>query len=59
MRAAVEKNIIDENKKISVTISIGLAQLKEGDTAEDLYKHADKALYEAKERGRNRVIVYE
>ena len=59
LRAAVEKNIIDENKKISVTISIGLAQLKEGDTAEDLYKHADKALYEAKERGRNRVVVYE
>lgn len=59
LRLAVEKNIIDENQKISVTISIGLSQLKEGDTAEDLYRHADKALYEAKERGRNRVIVYE
>lgn len=59
LRAAVEKNIIDEKQKISVTISIGLSQLKEGDTAEDLYKRADKALYEAKERGRNRVIVYE
>lgn len=59
LRMAVEKNIVDENQKISVTISIGLSQLQEGDTAEDLYKHADKALYEAKERGRNRVIVYE
>ena len=48
----------DSNKNISVTISIGLSQLKETDMAEDLYKRADKALYEAKETGRNKVVVY-
>ena len=36
-----------------VTISVGLSQYKEGDTLESMLQRADKALYEAKNSGRN------
>ena len=39
-----------------VTVSIGVAELISGDGADDWFKRADDALYEAKRGGRNRVI---
>ena len=65
LRVAVENSKLDvksektqQNEHISVTISVGLAQLDVRDMPEDLYMKADKALYDAKENGRNRVVVY-
>ncbi len=40
-----------------VTISMGVAQLRPGESREDLIKRADEALYEAKHAGRNRSVV--
>ena len=54
----VKSEKTQQNEHISVTISIGLAQLDVRDMPEDLYMKADKALYDAKENGRNRVVVY-
>ncbi len=43
---------------LSVTISIGVASsIDDGDTPSALIKRADEAVYEAKSRGRNRVVA--
>ncbi|MGH1460904.1 MAG: GGDEF domain-containing protein [Neptuniibacter sp.] len=41
----------------SITASFGVSQLEAGETPEKLIERTDKALYQAKESGRNRVIV--
>ncbi len=42
------------------TISLGVAAFpRHGDTAEELTRHCDRALYRAKREGRNRVAVFE
>ena len=48
---------LDNGKKVSVTVSLGVAGLDDNDDAKSLYDKADKALYLAKENGRNRVEV--
>jgi diguanylate cyclase len=43
-------------KPISVTISCGITLMREGDGENDVFDRADKAMYKAKEAGRNRVV---
>lgn len=43
--------------KIQVTISLGIAELRSGDSPDQVLKRADDALYEAKNVGRNRVVL--
>jgi diguanylate cyclase (GGDEF)-like protein len=46
------------NKTVSVTISIGVAQRTDSrQSPEDVLKEADKALYKAKQKGRNQVFA--
>ena len=45
--------------QIKKTISIGIAELKEEQTPDEIIKKADTALYKAKQKGRNRVCIYE
>ncbi len=56
MRAAVAAlSVPGLNQRI--TVSAGLAQWREGDTAEALLRQADQALYRAKQTGRDRAIA--
>ncbi|MBL7715390.1 MAG: GGDEF domain-containing protein [Bdellovibrionales bacterium] len=59
IRAAVEAHaFIYEGKRLPVTTSMGVAELNATvESAQTLLKAADKALYTAKQTGRNKVVV--
>jgi len=42
---------------VRVTVSCGISSFKEGDTADQVFERADKALYAAKNQGRNRCVL--
>lgn len=46
------------NEYIHITVSIGVARYEKGDTGNDLIDKADKALYRAKETGKNKICYY-
>ena len=60
LRLAVEKMQVPcDDEMIKVTVSIGVAEWSVGDVkTEDLLKRADRALYAAKEAGRNQVKFF-
>ena len=55
LRKAVEDGTFPEVGKM--TCSIGVSQLKDDDSFNELFDRVDKALYSSKENGRNRVTV--
>jgi len=60
IRQTVEKlRLVRRHDKLTIgafTISVGVAMQSVSDTFESLFERADKALYEAKSTGRNRVV---
>ena len=56
-RLATSSIRLRSGERIKVTTSIGVAELCDGETPEDALERADKALYRAKQNGRNRIEV--
>jgi diguanylate cyclase (GGDEF)-like protein len=55
VRSAVEHHHFDGDLRL--TVSIGVASCpRDGSTLDDLVKHADDAMYQAKSQGKNRVV---
>ncbi len=58
IRQTVQAHVFNfQDKKIPVTISVGVAERLPTDNWEQVYNRADKALYQSKQNGRNRVTA--
>lgn len=57
-RTAVER-VVAQLRELPFTVSVGIADLGPGDEVETLLRHADAALYLAKQEGKNQVRVHE
>ncbi len=57
-RRVAEEQVGSDDKPIVVTVSVGVASYPiDGTDPESIIRKADGALYKAKERGRNRIVV--
>ncbi len=58
LRQLIENTAFNSNgKKINITVSCGITQFIDTDNADSVFKRADKALYNAKNAGRNQCVV--
>ena len=55
LKTISESKLIYKNSTIKITMSGGITEHKENDTIDSIIERADKALYEAKESGKNKV----
>jgi len=56
-RNLTKKYFLDNNEKILITFSAGIAERALGESQESLIRRADSAMYEAKQAGKNRVCL--
>ncbi len=57
IRENVERLNPHIHKSMNLTVSLGVAGMRNGDDSGALFKRADTALYKAKQQGRNRVVM--
>jgi diguanylate cyclase len=58
LRAAIEASAFRHHgEPVQVTLSVGLTEFRDGDTPTTVYERADRAMYQAKQQGRNRCVA--
>jgi len=58
-RNLTKKFFLNENKRLLITFSAGVAQFRPGESQESIFKRADEALYRAKKGGKNQILTSE
>jgi diguanylate cyclase len=58
-RELTKRYFLHNNERLLITFSAGVAQFKSGETQELVFARADKAMYQAKLQGKNRVVTAE
>ncbi|SFD90755.1 GGDEF domain-containing protein [Nitrosomonas sp. Nm166] len=58
-RNLTRKFFMHENKRLLITFSAGVAQLRPGEAQVSIFKRADNALYRAKKGGKNQILTAE
>lgn len=58
IRQSIEKIKFTDSPDLKITVSIGVATVQSGMNCHDIVRCADKAMYIAKKKGRNKVISY-
>lgn len=57
LRAGIEDSPFHfKNERVTITISIGYTDFRDGDTLEQVFERADQAMYRAKDDGRNQLV---
>lgn len=58
IRARIMKHVVHfRERELSITCSVGVAEYRAGESVEKFIDRADAALYQAKDKGRNRVVA--
>jgi diguanylate cyclase len=55
-RELTKRFFLAGTEKVLITFSAGVAQLAQGEAAQDAIRRADQAMYLAKRAGKNRVL---
>jgi diguanylate cyclase len=58
-RELTKRFFLHNNERLLITFSAGVAQFKTGETQDAVIERADRAMYQAKLQGKNRVVAAE
>ncbi|MFO7703994.1 MAG: diguanylate cyclase, partial [Halopseudomonas sp.] len=46
-----------KTERVTITVSVGYTAFRSADTLDQVFGRADQAMYQAKQRGRNQIVL--